>query len=188
MTSEPPQPPQQSSHEPSYFVMTLLEIDNERARLTTMAGEEVEVIFESSPTIWVAKDLGRWARRNMGMKARTEPGEFTRIIWKDQVLGINQPLAMLLEKGKYGREWALGHCTFCLNPLRSSHGGVGPYPEPIRPFPHCYFCEDTPAWHHGWCCPQNATSCMYRGPTHADRTRVFRGRSNQSGINDQTGR
>ena len=163
-------PPQESLNESSYFALTLLEIDNKRARLTTMAGKEVEVVFRSSLTAWVVKDLGRWARRNLGLRGRTEPGEFTQIIWKNQVLGINQPLAILLEEGQECNDSALRNCTFCLNPLRILSNEVPPCHGQPAPFPYCYFCEDTPSWHHGWCCPQNATSCMYRGPTHADRT------------------
>lgn len=167
--------PQESTSELSYFVLTLQQIDGTRAQLTTMSGKEVEVVFKCSPCTtgysYVAKDLGKWARRNLGMQGRTNPGEFTQIVWKGQVLGLNQPLALLLEEGQEGKESALCNCTFCFKPLREDSYAPAPYPTQPAPFPHCYFCEDKPAWHHGWCCPQNATSSMYRGPTHADRTR-----------------
>ena len=167
MTSEPPIDLNSGA---TYFILTLLELDKKRALLTTLAGKQVEVTFESCPTLWVAKDLGKWARRNLGMHGRTDPGEFTQIVWKDQVLGLNQPLALLLEEGQEGKERALRNCTFCFQPLREESYTSSPYPMQPAPFPNCYFCEDEPAWHHGWCCPQNAASSMYRGPTHADRT------------------
>ena len=58
-----------------------------------MSGMEVEVVFQPSAFTrgyeHVVKDLGKWARRNLGMPGRTDPGEFTQIIWKGEVLGLN---------------------------------------------------------------------------------------------------
>ena len=119
--------------------------------------------------VW-GKDLGRWARRNLGLTGRTEPGVFTRIIWQDQVLGMHQPLALLLEDAHPARKEAMKMCTFCHTLLRES-GTSGPFMDRRGPFYCCYHCGDQPSWHHGWCCPQNGWSHSYRGPTHADRTR-----------------
>ena len=157
-----------AANSPQYFVLTLAEINHERALLITMAGQEAEVIFQDHPSRYVAKDLGRWARRNLGLKGRTEPGVFTQIIWKGRVLGINQPLVTLLGSDQQEGSAKVDKCTFCQNPLR---GPIWNDTQHQRgPFPYCYFCKDTPSWHHGWCCPQNVASSMYRGPTHADRT------------------
>ena len=162
----------------TYFILTLQEIDTTRAVLTTLGGEEVTVKFRHHPGRYVAKDLGRWARRGLGLHGRTEPGEFTQILWGSKVLGINQPLAMLLKDAEPGKLEALQVCTFCQGPLRDDHpipGGLLPrnQVDVIPPFKYCYFCEDAPAWHHGWCCPQNHQSCMHRGATHKDQTSVM---------------
>ena len=153
----------------AHFVLTLLEIDDQKALLTNLAGREVEVLFRHHLSTIVAKDLGRWARRNLGLRGRTKPGVFTQIIWKGQVLGINQPLATLLEEGQPSREAALRACTFCRNPLRNDDASSTACGR-SSPFYYCYFCGDKPAWHHGWCCPQNPDSPFHTGPTHADRS------------------
>ena len=31
------------------------------------------------------------------------------------------------------------------------------FPPESLPFPSCWYCADSPAFHHGWCCQQNAT-------------------------------
>ncbi len=156
----------------SHFVLTLLEINTEKALLSTLAGEQVEVDFWTGT--WdassVVKDLGKWARRNLGLRGRTEPGVFTQIIWKDQVLGLNQPLVVLLEDGQPDKEETMRVCTFCRASFRDAVWGSAPFTDRRGPFYFCYFCGDKPSWHHGWCCPQNPASHMYQGPTHADRT------------------
>ena len=62
--------PHESTCELSYFVLTLQQIDATKARLTTMSGMEVEVVFQPSAFTrgyeHVVKDLGKWARRNLG--------------------------------------------------------------------------------------------------------------------------
>ena len=157
----------QEKNASQYFVLTLEEINFERAVLTTLGGQEVEVLFQQRPLTYVAKDLGRWARRNLGLKGRTEPGVFTQIIWQEKILGINHPLMMLIEAQQQIQGVRPPTCTFCQNDLR------GPAGEPSHdwgPFNFCYYCKDEPSWHHGWCCPQNVMSATYRGLTHADRS------------------
>ena len=149
------------------FLLTLQEIDGAQATLTTLAGEEVTVRFQTNVRSALVKDLGRWARRNLGLPGRTQPGVFTKIIWKDRALGLNQPLAVLVE-GEL-QQHANKTCTFCQSPLRKGPGKSGPY-STDGPFPFCNFCDDSPTWHHGWCCPQNPLSPTYKGLTHADRT------------------
>ena len=160
----------QEKNASQYFVLTLEEINSERAVLTTLGGREVEVLFQQPPLTYVAKDLGRWARRNLGLKGRTEPGVFTQIIWQGNILGINHPLMMLIEAQQQVQGGRPPTCTFCQNELRSS---VGESPHDLGPFNYCYYCKDEPSWHHGWCCPQNVMSATYRGPTHADRSRLL---------------
>ena len=161
--------PLESSSPCTFFILTLHDIDRHQARLSTMAGAEVQAQFPGSINTFVAKDLGRWARRNLGLKGRTEPGEYTQIIWENRILGINQPLTSLLNEEQASQPQHPLPCTFCQNPLRP-RTNTAPYLEAQEPFPYCRFCDDTPAWHHGWCCPQNHNSSMYRGCTHADNT------------------
>ena len=149
------------------FLLTLHEIDSEQATLTTLSGKEVTVRFKTNVLSAVVKDLGRWARRNLGLPGRTQPGVFTKIIWKNKALGLNQPLAILLEGEIQQR--ANRTCTFCRSPLRKKQDKSGPYGSD-GPYPFCHFCDDSPTWHHGWCCPQNPLSPTYKGLTHADRT------------------
>ena len=151
------------------FLLTLQEIDSEQATLTTLSGKEVVVRFKANVLSAVVKDLGRWARRNLGLPGRTQPGVFTKIIWKDRALGLNQPLAILVE-GKL-QQHANKTCTFCQSPLRKRLDKPGPYGTD-GPYPFCHFCDDSPTWHHGWCCPQNPLSPTYKGLTHADRTHL----------------
>ena len=157
----------QGKNASQYFVLTLEEISSERAVLTTLGGQEIEVFFQQRPLTYVAKDLGRWARRNLGLKGRTEPGVFTQIIWQGKILGINHPLMMLIDAQHQVEGVRPPTCTFCQNELRS------PTEEAVQswdPFNYCYYCKDEPSWHHGWCCPQNVRSATYRGLTHADRS------------------
>ena len=161
----------QEKDTPQYFLLTLLDIDYERALLTTVGGQEVAVFFQERPTTYVAKDLGKWARRNLGLKGRTDPGVFTQIIWKDRILGINHPLVTLIGTHQQNGGAETVACTFCQNPLRDATRG--PAHGPPGPFPYCHYCKDEPSWHHGWCCPQNVMSAMYRGPTHADRSSLL---------------
>ena len=156
----------------TFFILTLHEIDKDKARLSTMAGKEVEVHFRGNISTHVAKDLGRWARRNLGLKERTELGEFTQIVWKDQILGINHPLSWLLKEEQSNSPERTIPCTFCQNPLVAGPTAASSLAA-LGPFPFCYFCNDTPAWHHGWCCPQNPGSSMYRGRTHADYSQIW---------------
>ena len=165
--------PCESSCPCTFFVLTLHVTNRNKAVLSTMAGTEVEVQFPLGRFYtFVAKDLGRWARRNLGLKGRTDPGEFTQILWKDRVLGINQPLTSLLDGEQSSSPQHPLPCTFCQNPLRPKTNAA-PYSEAQGPFPYCCFCNDTPAWHHGWCCPQNHNSSMYRGRTHADYSVIW---------------
>ena len=90
---------QESTKGPSYFILTLLSIDERGAQLTTLAGEEVAVVFDMDPTLAVVKDLGRWARRNLGLRGRTEPGEFTQIVWQNQVHFVLQTKEFIIAVG-----------------------------------------------------------------------------------------
>ena len=157
----------QETNASQYFLLTLEDINLERAILTTLGGQEVEVRFQQHPLTYVVKDLGRWARRNLGLKGRTEPGVFTQIIWKEKVLGINHPLIMLIETQQQSGVVRTPTCTFCQNELRNPGDG---FTHDLGPFNYCYYCKDEPSWHHGWCCPQNVMSATYRGLTHADRS------------------
>ena len=162
MNSDPP--------EEKTFILTLESLSTKEAKLTTLSGETVEVEFGDRFSFYLAKDLGRWARRNLGLSGRTDPGEFTQIVWQDRVLSINQPLAVLLPEENRVHQWAQNQCTFCAMPLRNCMHLYVPYKVPTGPFYCCLFCGDQPSWHHGWCCPQNPDSSSYTGPTHADRT------------------
>ena len=124
----------QETNASQYFLLTLEDINLERAILTTLGGQEVEVRFQQHPLTYVVKDLGRWARRNLGLKGRTEPGVFTQIIWKEKVLGINHPLIMLIETQQQSGVVKTPECTFCQNELRTPGAGCS---HGVGPFKYC---------------------------------------------------
>ena len=121
-------------------------------------------------TALTMKHLGILARRALGLPGRTPLGVSVRVIMGTKVLGIHQPLGTLMDKQSREYSWANQHCHCC------QQGLLGPTfeyswanPHGIEPFAHCYFCGDSPSWHHGWCCPHNPQSNFYRGPSHTSR-------------------
>ena len=121
-------------------------------------------------TALTMKHLGIVARRGLGLPGRTPLGTSVRILLGTKVLGIHQPLATLMDAQSREYSWASQHCHCCLQGL------LGPTyeyswanPHGIKPFDHCYYCGDSPSWHHGWCCPHNPKSKFYRGSSHTSR-------------------
>ena len=121
-------------------------------------------------TAMTMKHLGIVARRGLGLPGRTSLGVSVRVLSGTKVLGIHQPLATLMDAQSCEYSWANQHCHCC------QQGLLGPTleyswanPHCVEPFAHCYFCGDSPSWHHGWCCPHNPQSDFYRGRSHTSR-------------------
>ena len=108
------------------------------------------------------KLLGKAARRALGRSETTRLGTTVRIVSGTKPLGIHRPLATLLDAQSEHYQWSQAHCHFCGQWLQERG-----YEQ--QPFPSCYFCEDAPAWHHGWCCPHNPQSDFYKGEPHVRR-------------------
>ena len=121
-------------------------------------------------TILTMKQLGILARRALGLPGRTPLEVSVRVIMGTKVLGIHQPLGTLMDQPSCEYSWANQHCHCCQQGL---WGPTFEYtwanPRGIGPFANCYFCGDSPSWHHGWCCPHNPQSNFYRGSSHTSR-------------------
>ena len=139
-----------------------------RIILTTPEGRQVTVSApQGHPRVrvlyefqwqFLVKDLGIHARCAMGLEPYTPVGKTTRIIHAGRYLPMHQPVVTLCpHAGWYNT--AQHYCTFCLCSLQNKRGSLGP-------FQGCWFCLDSPAWHHGGCCPHNPLSTQWNGPPH----------------------
>ena len=177
-------PPQQ------IFLLELVDIDETHARLSALDGKEVRVALrfqmqdlcilmdpvldsEQSPYPGVAlhvKDLGKLARKEMGLPPSTPLFMSTRVVYEGNVLPMHRPLATLLASDSPFYHMAQRCCHFCRRPLRGNRRGGEPLVT-AGPYNQCLFCEDTPAWHHGACCPHNEAAPYCQGMPHASRYR-----------------
>ena len=107
---------------------------------------------------FLVKDLGLQARCELGLEAYTPTWETTRIKHEGRYLPMHRPVATLCPHSSWYNA-ALNYCTFCLCSLQNKKGDLGP-------FQGCWFCLDSPAWHHGGCCPHNPQSPNWNGPPH----------------------
>jgi len=189
---EPPIPPQK------IYVLNLEEVNQEEVLLSTVEGTEVRV-----PVVWKAhglrlyggavdkefilrnhdperimhdgaimtmKHLGVAARRGLGLPGKTPLGVSVRVLSGIKVLGTHQPLATLMDAQSSEYIWANENCHCCQLGLQGPAWPPGVHQEP---FANCYFCEDSPSWHHGWCCPHNPESDFYRGLSHRRRYQEY---------------
>ena len=174
-------PPQQ------IFALHLQEIDESHALLYTLDGKEVEVglsfrvqdLCDHALEIWRrpypgcalhVKDLGKLARKEMGLDPTTPLHISTRIIYNGEVLPMHRPLSTLLDKDSTYYHMAQICCHFCRGPLRGNRRGGDPLIT-AGPYAHCFFCQDSPAWHHGACCPHNEAAPYCDGMPHTSRYR-----------------
>ncbi len=119
-------------------------------------------------TFMTMKQLGILVRRALGLPGVTPLGVSVRILQGNTVLGVHQPLATLMDQRSQEFQRANVRCHFCHLELSVSTWQS----ECLSgPFASCYFCEDKPSWHHGWCCPHNPDSHRYRGRAHTTRYR-----------------
>ena len=165
-----------------FFILTLLHIDERKAELSTLDGNTVEVLLAFGTRIsgransaepyrrtypgdrLTVKALGIAARRELGLRPRTLLHMTTRILWQNTVLPMHRPVATFLSKHTKAYQKACNECHFCRDTLRKGREN-----EEDGPFPSCFFCKDSPAWHHGACCPHNPLSRYYHGRTHKER-------------------
>ena len=164
-----------------HFVLTLEEVNRTGAVLSTQDGTVVRVPLafvglrpssEIRRTVlrdnyWgevlTAKHLGIYARRGLGLPGRTPLHTSTRILWQGAPLHVHRPIATLLEVQSEEFQIANTHCLYCKQQLQHDD------PRHSGPFHTCYFCYDTPAWHHGECCPFNPGSKHFHGRSHTQR-------------------
>ena len=163
------------------FILTLEEVNRTGAVLSSEEGTVVRVPLafvglrpsrEIRHTIlkanyWgevlTAKHLGIYARRCLGMPGRTPLHTTTRIVWQGTPLHVHRPIATLLDETTEEFQIANTHCLYCKQRLQHDD------PQQSGPFRSCYFCFDSPSWHHGECCPFNPGSKHYHGRSHFQR-------------------
>ena len=107
---------------------------------------------------FTVKDLGIQARISMGLAGYTPIWQTTRIVHQGEYLPMHQPVVTLCPGAKWNKV-ASHYCTFCHSSLRNRQGRLGP-------FESCWFCMDSPTWHHGHCCPHNPESREWNGTPH----------------------
>ncbi len=169
------------------FILNIIEVNRHKVVISTMDGVEVQLplvwrghTFPILPqdhreqgfhegTLMTMKQLGIVVRRALGLPGVTPLGVSVRILYGDTTLGVHQPLATIMDKQSQEFQRANVRCHFCHLEL-----SVPSWPSECLPgpFASCYFCEDKPSWHHGWCCPHNPDSHRYRGRSHTTRYRA----------------
>ena len=173
-------PPQQ------IFVLNLIQLNCSEAVLNTLDGKEVKIPldFTDQNPFWEAasvgqtpaheglkltvKDLGKLARHELGLDPITPLHISTRVVYDNEVLPIHRPLATLLEQRTELTMQAHRKCHYCNGPMTPMKNT----PSVLGPFKNCFFCEDAPAWHHGYCCPHNQESLYCKGIPHAEKYRL----------------
>ena len=118
------------------------------------------------------KDLGKTARLLLGRSPRTPLEITTRVIANNEVLPMWRPLVTLIHapsvQSAPSVSLANSRCHFC----RAIMSPVKDEPFIEGPFQWCFFCNDAPAWHHGWCCPYNWNSDYTKGASHKERYEI----------------
>ena len=164
-----------------HYVLNLEEVTRTSAVLANLQGDVIRIPiafvgFQPSSYIrqtmlahsyWgetlTAKQLGIFARRALGLTGRTPLDTTTRIIWQEQALHVHRPIGTLLPESSEEFQMSNRHCMFCKQLLtRNNTTEVGPYR-------YCSFCQDSPSWHHGCCCPFNPRSKYSHGLSHTQR-------------------
>ena len=132
----------------SEIVLALHELTSDSATLLLMNGKEITLPvtttgkYNRSFTISDLIDTYQNTREGQDSQARV------RVVYQGKVLPTYQPFSTLSDQSQANADWTT--CVFCWEPLpRHSQRGLGPIPR-------CGFCEETPSWHCGLCCPRNA--------------------------------
>ena len=164
-------------------MLNLESIDESQATLFTLDGTSVSILLafgsripgrasaQGMPYLRVyqgesmtVKALGIAARRALGLQPRTPLHVTTRILWRNEVLPMHRPLGTLLDPGAKAFRTTNETCYLCHTLLRT-----GTRMQDRGPFLGCYFCNDSPSWHHGACCPHNKQSNFFTGRSHRER-------------------
>ena len=150
------------------FGLEVFQLNPNRAVLCSPSGRLVivdappgcpgESIIQEFQAKFTAKDLGIQARVLMGLAGYTPIWQTTRILYQGDHLPMHQPVATLCPGAAWNRV-AGSQCTFCYSVLCNRQGWVGP-------FENCWYCMDSPTWHHGICCPHNPRSIEWNGTPH----------------------
>ena len=132
----------------SEIVLDLHELTSNSATLVLMSGKKISLPvtttgkYHRSFTISDLIDTYHNTREGQDRKARI------RVVYQNCVLPTYQPLSTLSNQSQANASWTT--CLFCWEDLpRNPQGELGPI---FR----CGFCEETPSWHCGLCCPRNA--------------------------------
>ena len=146
--------------EQEVFELQLITIEPTRLVVVAPAGEHVTVrpppvdpweqCFPEFSSRFLIKDLGIQARLLMGLPGYTQPWQTTRVVHEGEYLPMHLPVAAMCPGAAWYRTANL-YCTFCARGLRNSKGKLGAFRD-------CWFCKDSPATHHGACCPRNPSA------------------------------
>ena len=107
---------------------------------------------------FLIKDLGIQARQLMGLPGYTQTWQTTRLVHQGEYMPMHLPLLALCPDSHL-RKTVMEHCAFCELQLVNRKGGIGA-------FQYCWFCSDSPATHHGACCPHNPSALTWNGIPH----------------------
>ena len=154
--------------EQEVFELQLLSVQLDRARVVCPRGTCLEVLCPPGPLQlrskqvfqrkFLIKDLGIQARQILGLPGYTQTWQTTRVLHQGVNLPMHLPLLALCPR-YYDHEQLKESCTFCECQLVNRGGKVGPYQ-------YCWFCGDSPATHHGACCPHNPEALAWNGTPH----------------------
>ena len=132
--------------------------DGTRVTVRPPRGETTAMVKPQFPLTYTVKDLGISARSCMGLPGYTRPHQTTRIKYQGKYLPMHMPVTALC-LGTLQCKIARDSCTFCTQKLRNKNGKAAPFRD-------CWFCLDSPAMHHGACCPHNPAAKEWNGTPH----------------------
>ncbi len=160
--------PREADLSQAVFELQLIQVEGTKAVLITPEGLRVTVTpppgnakqgglpeFQSK---FMIKDLGIQARLLMGLSGYTRTCQTTRIVHQGEYLPMHLPVIAICPRAAQYRD-ANQYCTFCWQDLRNRKGESGAFRE-------CWFCLDSPSWHHGACCPHNPMAREWNGLPH----------------------
>ena len=160
--------PEEADLNQTVFELQLILVEPTQAVLITPAGSRIAVTPPpgnvkqgDSPEFqpgFVIKDLGILVRQRMGLSGYTRTSQTTRIVHQGEYLPMHLPVIAMCPRAPQYRN-ANRYCTFCWQDLRNKKGESGAFRK-------CWFCLDSPSWHHGACCPHNPAAREWNGTPH----------------------
>ena len=161
-------PRSQEGLDQEIFEVQLLTVELDRAEIVSPQRKHLVVMCplellrgRSKPTFqrnFLIKDLGIQARQLMGLPGYTQTWQTTRVVHQGEYMPMHLPLLALCP-GSHLYKTVREHCTFCEHQLVNRKGEIGA-------FQYCWFCSDSPATHHGACCPHNPSAPTWNGIPH----------------------